>query len=289
MRKHAIKIAILAVGLGVLIWWGWVGNYSFKSGSFYPFGPREDYYALVAGQKKLGYARWKTTLDEKTHNLALTEDSVIKLSVLVAEGEVRCQSQAVFSPSGAILSSRLVIGLGSGEKPLAEAVGQIQDGRLAYKISVGSHVREASKPLPADGPFLISGVVPWLAHQRDLPLGRPIFFSLFDPSRLEFRPASLTVIDVTGQAEETKLYKLALFLDPAQTEIWVSQSGRVIAQKASGVDFGLEAIDDSNERAAAQKALDSPPKPGFLGRVPRVLLDMIVSQGVGAMWPAEGE
>jgi hypothetical protein len=239
----------------------------------------------LAGQKSLGFARRLVAQEPNSKNFVMTEDSVINLSILVAEGEVRCESKAVYSPNGAILSSRLTIGLGGGEKPLAEVVGEIKDGTLKYAIDVADRHKEVAKPLPDEGPVLASGVVPWLAHQRDLPLGRPIFFSLFDPSRLEFRPASLTIVDVTAQAEEKKVYKLGLYLDPAQTEIWVDADGRVISQKASGVEFGLEAINVPSQLEAAKKALSSPPKPGIFTRVPRVLLDMIVSQGVGALWP----
>ncbi|MDR0547909.1 MAG: hypothetical protein LBI10_00625 [Deltaproteobacteria bacterium] len=287
MKKRAIKLILLLAGLATLVWWGWIGNFSLKSGSFYPFGPREDYYALMAGQKNLGYARREVALAPDKKNLTLTEDFVINLSVLVAEGEIRCQSKAEFTSKGDFLSSRLGLGLGLGAKPLAEVRSEVKDGQLTYWIEVGDKRRTAAKPVPETGPIMISGLLPWLARQRDLPLGRPIFFSLFDPSRLEFRPASLTIIDVTAQAVEKKVYKLAVFLDPFQTEIWIDADGKVLSQKSTDLEFGVVAIENPQVLTEAKNILGSPPKPGFLNHLPKVLLDMIVSQGVGALWPED--
>ncbi|MDR1608140.1 MAG: hypothetical protein LBT38_07000 [Deltaproteobacteria bacterium] len=289
MKKHLIKLAILLPGLAILVWWGWVGNFSFSSGSFYPFEPRQDYYALVAGQKTLGFSKRLVTLDQNTKNLTLTEDTVINLSLLITEGEIRCRSTAVFSSSGPLLSSRLTIDLLADGKPLADVTSSIKDGQLHYRFQIGQNIREITKPIPESGPILISGLIPWLARQRDLPLGRPIFFSLFDPSKLEFRPASLTIIDVSSQAAEKKVYKLALFMDPDQTDIWVQADGQVISQKATGLKFGIDVLTDPNRQKEAQLALAAPPKPGILKHVPRALLDMIINQGVGALWPDEAE
>ncbi|MDR2140629.1 MAG: hypothetical protein LBR11_02370 [Deltaproteobacteria bacterium] len=289
MKKHLIKLAILIPGLIFLVWWGWVGNFSFTSGSFYAFEPREDYYLLAAGQKSLGYARRQVIVDERSKSLSLIEDSLINLSLLVTEGEIRSQSKITFSAGGALESASMIIGLGPGEKPLAEMTGQVQDGQLRYLVSVGDHRREVVRPVPEVGPLLISAVIPWLARQRDLPLGRPIFFNLFDPSRLEFRPASLTIIDVTAQAEEKKVYKLALYLDPAQTEIWIDADGRVLSQKATGLDFGQEVINDPRILETAKTALSAPAQPGILQHIPRALLDAVINQGVGSLWPGETE
>jgi hypothetical protein len=290
MKKRVIKAAILVAGLAFLAWWGWIGNFSLTSGSFFPFGQRLDYYSLMAGQKSLGFARRDVALVPGSGHLLMTEDFSVNLNVYVATGEIRCKSTAEFAENGAILKARLDIGLGLKDGPLAFAEGEIKDGKLAYKISVGGKVRSAEAPIPEEGPILATGVIPWLARQRDLPLGRPVFFNLFDPSRLEFTPANLTVIDVSPQAAEKKTYKLSLNIEPATTEIWIDADGRVLSQKASGLDFGLDAIDNPRVLEEAKKALDAPPKPGFLGKVPKVLLDMIVSQGVGSMWPeAAGE
>ncbi|MDR1870607.1 MAG: hypothetical protein LBS60_01555 [Deltaproteobacteria bacterium] len=287
MKKRVIKLAILALGLGVLIWWGWSGNFSFKSGSFFPFEPREDYYALMAGTKTLGYAQRAVTLEEKTGNLTLNEITVINLSVIVADGEVRCFSQATFDKNGSILSASLTIGLDPSSSPIAQVTGEVAKGELTYRIIAGGSVREVKRPIPESGPILISGLVPWLAHQQDLPLGRPIFFNIFDPSRLEFRPASLTIIDVTPQAVETKVYKLALLIDPSLTEIWVEATGQVQSQKAEGVDFGLEVLKNPEMIKEATAVVKAPAKPGFLGLIPKAFLDMVIKQGVGAIWPEE--
>ncbi|MDR1578088.1 MAG: hypothetical protein LBT86_07675 [Deltaproteobacteria bacterium] len=285
MKKHLIKLAILIPGLAILIWWGWVGNFSFQSDSFYPFGPREDYYSLVAGKKQLGFARRLVTLDAQTKNTTLSEDSLINLNVVIAEGEIRCRSTAVFNSSGGLLSSKLTIDLGQGGKPLADVAGRIEAGELKYRFQIGERVREVTKPIPETGPILLSGLIPWLARQRELPLGRPIFFSLFDPAKLDFRPASLTIIEVTNQAEEKKVYKLALLLDPDQTEIWINADGQVLSQKASGLEFGLDVLTNPRLTEQAKAALDAPPKPTLLQHIPQAFLDMIINQGVGALWP----
>ncbi|MDR1395880.1 MAG: hypothetical protein LBK52_06910 [Deltaproteobacteria bacterium] len=287
MKKHLIKMAILIPGLAFLIWWGWIGNFSFKSDSFYPFGPLEDYYNLAAGQKSLGFARRAVTVEEGTKNLVLTEDALIQFQLAIIEGEIRPHAEAVFSPGGTILRSRLTIALGPGEKPLADIESRIENGVLDYRFSLGTLSRVIQKQIPEEGPILISGLIPWLAHQRELPLGRPIFFNIFDPARLEFRPASLTIIDVTAQSEEKKVYKLALFVDPYQTEIWINADGHLVSQRASGLDIGPDLITQPDFLAQAKAKLDSPYKPGIFDHIPKNFLESIISQGVGSLWPSE--
>jgi hypothetical protein len=286
MKKHLLKLAILIPGLAFLIWWGWIGNFSFKSGSFYPFEPQEDYYNLVAGQAKLGYVRRQVTREEGTKNLILTEEAVINISLAVAKGEVRPYSRAVFAPNGAILESALNLTLKPGERPLAEVIGRIENGQLHYKFNVGTTAREMTLPVPEEGPILISGLIPWLAHQRDLPLGRPIFFNIFDTSSLDFRPASLTIIDVTAQDVEKKIYKLAVLIDPNQTELWIDADGHMLNQRVAGLDAGLDLLTNPASVETAKKALNAPPKPGFLQHIPQGILDMLINQGVGTLWPS---
>jgi hypothetical protein len=287
MKKHLIKLVILIPGLVFLIWWGWAGNFSFKSGSFYPFGPQEDYYRIVAGQNNLGFAKRQVSAVEGTKNLVLTEDFLLNINLAITKGEIRPNSKAVFAPNGSLLESYLTVSLDPAKKPQVLVESRIIDGQLNYKHDIFGSVKELKLPVPEVGPVLISGVIPWLAHQSDLPLGRPIFFNIFDPARLDFRPASLTIVDVTAQDVEKKIYKLGLYIDPMLTEFWIDADGHLMTLRAGGMEAGLDRLSSPASIEAAMAAMAAPPQPGLLNNIPQVFLDLIVNQGLGSLWPLE--
>ena len=248
MKKlTVVKLAILAPALAFLAWWGWSGNFSVNSPSLFTLHDQEAFYSLEAGHTSLGFARRAVKEDHKAGLTAISEESVLKVSFAGQPLALKTVSETVFGADGRPVSAVFSLPFGNlgGE---ARAVVEGQD--LVCRITAAGQTHEARVPLPPAGPVLVSGVVPWLAHQRNVPMGRPIGLSLLDPLSMEFKPADLTVEDVTEMSDELGVYKLTLRFMGGENVEWINAEGRLIRQLNTGLGIGLTVLNEAQFEVA---------------------------------------
>jgi hypothetical protein len=254
-KLTAVKLAILAPALAFLAWWGWSGNFSVNSPSLFTLHDQEAFYALQAGQTSLGYAHRAVKEDPQSGLTTLSEESVLKVSFAGQPLTLKTVSETVFGADGRPVSAVFSLPFGNlGGEARAVVEGQ----ELVCRITVSGQTHEARAALPPAGPVLVSGVVPWLAHQRNVPMGRPIGLSLLDPLSMEFKPANLIVENVTEMSDEREIYKLTLRFMGGENAEWINSEGRLIRQLNPGLGIGLNVLGESQfevARAELDKAM----------------------------------
>ncbi|MDR0355793.1 MAG: hypothetical protein LBJ64_08695 [Deltaproteobacteria bacterium] len=250
--RHLIKLAILVPGLAFLFWWGWSGNFSFNAGSLFRLTPSETFYHLAIGKTRTGLARREIVEDADNGQLSVVEESVVHIPPGSANFSLRAVSETAFDSSGRLLTADFTIPFG-GLTALAKARRERE--RLIVDLSFAGETRQAEVALPPAGPILISGLVPWLSYQRDLPLGRPLGLELLDPISLSFKPAELTIEDVTEEADELQVFKLTLNFMGSETVEWIDSQGKRLRQYYPLMELGQTFILDPGEAEAARAAL----------------------------------
>ena len=265
MSRHLVKLSLLIPGLAFLAWWGWSGNFAFNQGDFFRLADQERYYRLVLGELPVGWAKREVATNPDEGDVSVKEETLFELGLGDQGLRVKTFSTTVFDNRGRLVSAEFNVPLGSRS---ASAEAFVQDGRLNCKLSVGDTVREASLELPPNGPVVVSGVVPWLGRQRDLPLGRPMEIKLLDPVGLGFEPALLTIEDDTAQSEEIQTWKLTLRFKSAESVEWVDSDGFLVRQRNPSLEASLNLIAGAEAIEEAKKALSSSTSPEaekFLG------------------------
>jgi hypothetical protein len=138
----------------------------------------------------------------------------------------------------------------------ASAEAKVSDGFLDFTASLGTLSRKVSLRLPGDGPVLVSGVVPWLSRQREVPLGKVLYVRVFDPVNMEFETAQLLVEDDTEASEEIQVFKVTMTLPAGSTSEWLDANGRLVRQRMDRFQAGLDLLESGDPaRAAAEAAL----------------------------------
>jgi hypothetical protein len=239
--RHTVKLLILIPALGFLLWWGWSGNFAFNRPSLFTLFDQKSFYNLEFGRTSMGYARREIKTEPKSKETTIMEDSVINLSFAGQPFLFKTSSQTVFSDDGNLISAIFSLPLGhlGGQ---AKAV--VEDRTLKCQISIAGVLHEAEVGLPPSGPILVSGLIPWLAHQSNVPLGRPIGLSLLDPVSMTFKPAELTVEDATDIADELGIFKLTLHFMGTENSEWVDAHGQLLRQYNPGFEIGLYLSND---------------------------------------------
>jgi hypothetical protein len=259
VKRHIIKLAILIPALVFLFWWGWSGNFAFNSGSLFTLLDGETFYDMELGVRRIGQARREVRNDYDGDRLSVFEESAFSIPAGSGAISVLTHSETVFDRDGRLLSADFSIPLGFSQ---AEAKAVVSGGRLSCVISLGDLSREAEVTIPPNGPILVSGLVPWLARQRDIPLGRPLGLELLDPVSMTFRPADLVIEDATEAADELEIYRLTLrFMDSETVEL-INSEGRRLEERNPAMDLRFTYIaSEVSARAAAEslkKAQESP-------------------------------
>ncbi|MDR1040088.1 MAG: hypothetical protein LBR80_07975 [Deltaproteobacteria bacterium] len=293
--RHTIKLGFLALGLSFLFWWGWAGNFLFTPGSLFRLTTLRDYYVFTVGGTDMGYTRREVEAGGPDQGFSITEDSLVRLALpgLVgaltrggaaspgtalhqdgaeAQGgvasqdgaapqgvppELRLRSEATYGPDGRLRSALFTVPGLEG----ASAEAKVSEGSLDFTASLGSLSRKVSLKLPSDGPVLVSGVVPWLSRQREVPLGKVLYVRVFDPVNMDFETARLTVEDDTEASEEVQVFKVTLTMDAGSTTEWLDANGRLLRQRMDRFQAGLDLIGEGDSaRAEAEGRLDSPPE-----------------------------
>jgi hypothetical protein len=166
--------------------------------------------------------------------------------------ELRLRSEATYGPDGRLRSAVFTVPGLEG----ASAEARVADGFLDFTASLGTLSRKVSLRLPGDGPVLVSGVVPWLSRQREVPLGKVMFVRVFDPVNMEFETARLLVEDDTEASEEIQVFKVSLTLPAGATTEWLDANGRLIRQRMDRLQAGLDLLGEGNPaRARAEREL----------------------------------
>jgi hypothetical protein len=274
VTRHAVKLALLIPGLVFLGWWGWSGNFAFNKGDLYRLVDQERFYVLSLGGQPVGWARRAVDIDADGGRTVLSEETVLELSPGLGTIKVKTISSTVFDDRGRLVSAEFRVPLGDSE---ASATARAVGSRLECRLAIGERVKEASLRLPPSGPVVVSGVVPWLGHQRDLPMGRPLAVDLLDPVAMSFKPAELTIEDDTAEAEEIQTFKLTLRFMSAESVERVDSTGLLVSQYNPALESGLTLAGDE-EAEAARAALAAPPTPlpaGLIGD----LVDQVLSGG----------
>jgi hypothetical protein len=135
--------------------------------------------------------------------------------------------------------------------------------------------REKRLPLPPEGPVLVSGVVPWLSRQREVPLGKVLLVSLLDFSSMEFRQAELTVTDDTAESSEVQLYKVLIRTPGGDATEWLDANGHVTRQSIQSLQVDLLLMATQEEIGEARAALSAPVAKIPMEALPESLLERI--------------
>jgi hypothetical protein len=250
--RHVIKLVILVPALGFLLWWGWSGNFSFNSSSLFDLLDLESFYNLELGRNNIGYARRAIKTNRKTDITYFSEESVVNLTFSGQPFLLKTSSETVFDRDGRLISAVFNLPLGGlSGRAKATVIGEV----LKCELDVAGQLHEAQVPIPPTGPVLVSGVVPWLAHQSSIPLGRPIGLSLLDPVSMTYKPAELIVEDATTMSDELEIFKLTLKFMGTENIEWIDSQGRLLSQFNPGLEVGLELIRDATKIDEVSKEL----------------------------------
>jgi hypothetical protein len=267
----ALKLGCLVLGLGFLFWWGWSGNFIFNPASPFSFSSSEDYYVFSIGGKGMGYARRVVSADKPEIGMTISEESLVNLSVPGISGEIRLSSEVEYGPDGRPLKAMFTLpGLS-----LAKAEASVEKGFLTFQVNLGPLSRKIEKPVPKEGPVLISAVGPWLSRQSEVPLGKVLILRLFDPTKLDFVSGELIVTDVSDASDEIQIFLVSLKLPGGMVSEWLDANGRLIRQRMDNLEAGLDVIDlESPEREEARLRLSEEPKDllgGIANKIPEQL------------------
>jgi hypothetical protein len=278
--RHAVKITALALGLGFLFWWGWSGNFLFKRGALFSLSAREDYYALSAGSKDLGFARRTVSASGPERGFEVAEESAVELPIPGLSVTLRVRSVSRYGADGRLASAVFTL----ENPPGAEARAVVNEGAgtLECSVALGGLKREKSLPLPREGPILVSGVVPWLSRQSEAPLGRAMFARVLDLASLEFEEAQLTVTDDTAESVEVQVFRVAVQTRAGEAAEWVEGGGRILGVTLAGSGMALRLLEAEDAAARAKEALARPPEALPLDSLPEGALEMIDSLLPGA-------
>ena len=269
---HALKLGFLILGLCFLFWWGWSGNFIFNPASPFHFVSSEDYYVFTVGGKGMGYARRKVEADKPEIGMKITEESLVDLPLPGFSGRLMLRSEAEYGPDGRPLRASFTVpGLS-----MARAEATLRSGFLTFEVKLGPISRKIEKPVPSEGPILVSAVGPWLSRQGEVPLGKVLILRLFDPTRLDFVSAELTVTDVSDPADEIQIFLVSLKLPGGATSEWLDANGRLVRQRMDNLEAGLDLIyGEGQDKEAARESLSQEPPDltegeGILQRLPEI-------------------
>jgi hypothetical protein len=276
--RHLVKLALLLPGLAFLLWWGWSGNFASSPGDLYRLADQQHYYRLLLGGRPMGWARRVVMTDPDTSNLTMIEATLIDLAIGAETLQFKTYSRTVFDDRGRLLSADLVVPLGDVSAVVTAIAAR---GELKCRISLGERYKDLVVPMPPAGPVVVSGVVPWLGHQRNLPVGRPLGLELLDPSTLEFKPAQLTIEDDTAQSEEIQTWKMTLRFQSVVTIEWVDSTGLMVGQYNPSLEARLVMIQDEAEAAEAAAAIARPIQAPPGGLVAMLIDQALRSNGLG--------
>ncbi|MDR1110621.1 MAG: hypothetical protein LBP92_08005 [Deltaproteobacteria bacterium] len=236
MRRHAFKLAVLVPILAFLFWWGWSGNFAYSPGSLFTLFDQESFYGLDLGATRMGWARREIRTDPKAGRVSISEESVINLSFSGQDLQIRTNSDSVFDSAGRLVSAVFSLPMGAVN---GQASATVDGQTLRCELRLMGQIRQAEVPLPPSGPVLVSGLVPWLSHQRNLPLGRPLGLSLLDLVSLTFMPAELVIEDATTISDELQIYKLTLRFMGTESSEWIDAQGGLRRQYNPVMEVGL--------------------------------------------------
>jgi hypothetical protein len=285
--RHAVKLALLIPSLAFLLWWGWSGNFAFDRSSLFSLEDQESFYTLELGQTPMGHARRDVKTEPETGRTTVSEESVLDLNFSGGPFRVRTSSQTVFGRDGKLSSAVFTLPLGDLE---GQASAEVEGGFINCRLTLAGQIREARAPLPQAGPILVSGLIPWLSRQRDVPVGRVIGLSILDPVSMAFKPAELIVEDATTISEELTVYKLTLKFMGAENLEWVDSRGLVLRQFNPGLEIGLSLIrpeDSENARQELLKASEEGPRP-LEGPMAAIVGGLLAADGLDLLSEAIG-
>ncbi|MDR2443540.1 MAG: hypothetical protein LBE31_08485 [Deltaproteobacteria bacterium] len=277
MAKHLVKLTLLICGLIFLCWWGWSGNFAFNYGALFSLTDQKTFYQLVLGTQPIGWARREVVTNPDSGELEITEESLLNFKLAGTALGFKTISKTIFDQRGRLVSAHFTVPIGS---EMASASAIVDRDKLLCRLSLGGQAKEASLPLPPNGPIVVSGVVPWLGHQRDMPLGRAMGVELLDPISMSFKPGQLTIEDDTAQSAEVQTYKLSLSFLTSQSAQWVDAYGRVVYQYSPSLEAGLVLVDDPQVIQVANLALAGPPPEIPKGAMGDLIEQLISSYGL---------
>jgi hypothetical protein len=241
-----------------LIWWGWSGHFSFNRPSLFTLFEQESFYAMEVGRSSMGYARRTVKLDPQNKLTTLSEASALNLTFSGLPLKIKTESDIVFDQDGRLVSAFFSLPMGNLS---GQAKATVEGQTLKMELTMGETTHQAQVPMPPTGPVLVSGLIPWLAHQRNIPLGRPIGLSLLDPISMTFKAAQLTVEDTTEMSDELQIFKITLIFMGNESSEWINAQGQLRRQFNPGLEIGLTLQEGARAEAARlelEKALAEP-------------------------------
>jgi hypothetical protein len=283
--RHAVKIGLLAAGLGVLAWWGWSGNFVFRQGALFGMPQGEGWYSVSIAGKPMGYSHRVVGPEAQDGSFSVRESSVATIPIPGFPLSVRLESEASYDSSGRLKGAAFTVPSLPGAK--ASIVADPRGGKLSSSVSALGRLWEKEVPLPKEGPVLVSGVVPWLSRQREIPLGKVMLVSLLELPQAELRQAELTVTDDTTESEEVQVYRITVRTDSWEASEWVDAKGRLLRQSLSGIEAGLTLLEGEASVGLAKEALARPVREVPLDKIPKGVMDLLGRYLPGAQGKAD--
>jgi hypothetical protein len=281
-KRDSIKLLILIPSLAFLLWWGWSGNFAFNRPALFTLYDQESFYDLEMGRTSMGFARREIRTDPQSQRSTLSEASVLNLTFAGQPVRIKTISETTFDQEGRLISASFSLPFGSLS---GQATAVVEGQAIKCQLKIGETIHEAQAPMPPTGPILVSGLVPWLARQHNIPIGRPIGLSLLDPVSMAFNPAELIVEDDTQMSDELQVFKLTLRFMGSENIEWVDSQGQLVRQFNPALEIGLARINAAQSetaRALLDQALaeESPIPEGPLGAM---IGQFLANDGLGSL------
>jgi hypothetical protein len=249
--RHIVKIAALLAGLLFLFWWGWWGNFIFSPGSLFHLSPGVFYYNFSLGSQNLGHTRRVALVGAPEDNFAIVEDTAISLDLPGLKGNALLHSHSLYGPDGRVIEATFT----SPNLSPAKIAARVRGGFLIYSLELGTSRREFTLRVPPEGPILLSGLVPWLSRQRELPLGKVLLTRILDPVNMSFQTVEVVITDETAASEEIETYKVTARVGGQESSEWMDSLGHLTRLELARLDANLTSIGDEGARAAAENAM----------------------------------
>ncbi|MDR3204789.1 MAG: hypothetical protein LBV23_08605 [Deltaproteobacteria bacterium] len=251
--RHGVKLVLLFSGLAFLFWWGWAGHFAFDKGTFLRLLPQEDLYRLELGNKVIGHSLRIITLGPDAGRFNVEERTLITITLAMAPQIVKMISKSSYDDQGRLIEAEIALPFAQGS---AKASAKVIGDKVKCSLSFNQKERNLELALPKEGPVVASGLIPWLSHQNQLPLGRPLTLSLLDLSTISFSQAQLIVEDVTEESDEVQRYKLTLNFKSSESQEWIEANGRILRHYEPGLGVNLILETNELEIIKAKKELE---------------------------------
>jgi transglutaminase-like putative cysteine protease len=195
--------------------------------------------------RKIGYSR--RSLSSAAEGFTLSEESVLRLTVLDTPQTVRTRTRATLSPDFGLREIDFQLHSGVGR---LQATGAVAAGELRISVQTGAEI--SSQVLHLSGPLYLPSALRALVTANALQKGREIEASVFDPTSLRAERL-LVVVEVEEPVPEStpraRAWRVREEFRGVRTTAWIDANGQVLREEGP---MGLVLIREDAEAAATR-------------------------------------